>query len=207
MKKIYFIITLTAALFTGCSKDDDIAPQQPEATGTFVDARDNKTYHYVTYGRLDWSVENLAYDLGNEDLCIKYKPSELAETDKYDYNLLSQIGYHYTYSGAQKAVPEGWRVPTDEEWTMLEATHAYQLSDFNLLYAGYRNKNVSSSTHNDRFLGAWAFFWTSSKDESKTGEYYFYRKIFYSHDEMTRNSMEPEACFLSVRMVREHKTN
>lgn len=207
MKKIYFIIATMVMLLAGCSKDEDYTPRQPEATGTWVDARDNKTYHYVTYGGLDWSVENLAYDLKDEELCIKYQPSNLEETDKYDYDLLEQIGLHYTYSGALKAVPDGWRVPTDEEWSRLEATHAYLLSDFRLLYAGYRNKNVASDMRSNRFLGSWAYFWTSSKDQDKTGEYYFYRKIFYTHKDMTRYSMEPEACFLSVRMVREHKTN
>ena len=205
MKNIYIILVLAAAIFSGCSKDDVLAPQQPEATGTFIDTRDNKTYHYVTYGGLDWSVENLAYDLNDEELCIKFQPSELVESNQYDNVLINQIGLHYTYSGALKAVPEGWHVPTDEEWSKLETTYAFLLPDFNLLYAGYRNKNVSSTMYNDRFLGSWAFFWSSSKDPSKDGEYYFYRKIFYNHKEMTRYSMEPEACYLSVRIVREHQ--
>ncbi len=196
---------MTMSLMVGCSKDDDFTAQAPEATGTFVDPRDNKTYHYVTYCGLDWSVENLAYELNDEELCTKYKPSELAETNEYDSKLINQIGLHYTYKGALMAVPEGWRIPTDEEWTKLEATNAYILPDFNLLYAGYKNKNVSSTMINYRFLGSWAFFWTSSKDESKTGEFYYYRKKFYSHQEMTRYSMEPEANFLSVRIVRTHK--
>lgn len=207
MKKTYIIFAIAAAVVSGCSKDDDFTPQQPESTGTFVDERDNKTYHYVTYCGLDWSVENLAYDLNDEGLCVKYKPSELEETDKYDYNLLAKIGYHYTYDGALKAVPEGWRVPTDEEWSKLEATYAYLSSDFKLYYGGYHSNNADPVTHRDRFVGAWAFFWTSSKDKSKGGEFYFYRKKFYSNNYMERYSMEPDANFLNVRMVRDHKQN
>ena len=35
---------------------------------------------------------------------------------------LRQYGYLYTYEAAKKAVPEGWRLPTDEDWKRLEMT-------------------------------------------------------------------------------------
>ena len=42
-----------------------------------------------------------------------------AESDNGDYSLVN--GFLYTYEAAQKVVPEGWRLPTDEDWKKLEA--------------------------------------------------------------------------------------
>ena len=41
-----------------------------------------------------------------------------AESDNGDYSLVN--GFLYTYEAAQKVVPEGWRLPTDEDWKKLE---------------------------------------------------------------------------------------
>jgi len=206
MKNI-IIIALLAVLTQGCSKDEDFMPQKPESTGTFIDSRDNKTYHYVTYCGLDWSVENLAYDLKDDSKCVIYKPNDIADTERTDYSIAEKYGLLYSYSAALEAVPEGWRVPTDEEWTQLESTNGYFSPEFNLLYAGYYTTKSSTSIYSYRFMGSWAFFWTSTQDNSKNGDYYFYRKIFYTDKQMTRYSMEPNAHFLSVRMVRDHKQN
>ena len=55
------LLTATVSLLTACRSDDDdttVPNITPEATGEFTDDRDGNVYHYVTYGGLDWTVEN-----------------------------------------------------------------------------------------------------------------------------------------------------
>lgn len=46
--------------------------------------------------------------------------TEEAESDNGGYS--SEYGFLYSYDAACKAVPEGWRLPTDEDWKALERT-------------------------------------------------------------------------------------
>lgn len=200
MKGLKYILLFAVALCASCSGDDDLIISQPSDIGVFVDSRDGKEYHYATYGRLQWSVENLAYNLGDMDKCYAYQP--VYAENEYTTELVGRYGYLYTYSGALAAVPEGWRLPTDEEWSELEKSHGFLSEAFGLLYGGYYTKNTIAATPGSRFMASWAYFWTSTQDKGKPGNYYFFRKKFYSHDYMTRESMETDANFLSVRFVR-----
>ena len=196
-------LILSVMVLAGCSDDDDITIEQPSSQGVFIDERDGKEYHYIHIGGLDWSVENLAYDLGNTELSCVYQSASDFEKQKYTLDNLEKYGMLYSYEGAQQAVPEGWRLPTDADWKKLEAAHGYLCKPFGLLYGGYFTKNTAATAYNgNRFMGSWAYFWTATKDSHKVGEYYFARKKFYNNQEMERLSIEPTAYFLSVRFVR-----
>ena len=199
--------TLSALLcvvcLTSCSDDDNVNVEKPLAQGTFVDARDGKEYHYIHVGGLDWSIENLAYDLGNQDLACVYQSVDDYQNGDYSTANAAKYGMLYSYDGAVQAIPDGWRLPTDADWAALEASHAYLGDDFRLLYGGYFTKNTAATAYNgNRFMGTWAYFWTVTADESKIGEFYFARKKFYGTQQMERLSIEPTAYFLSVRFVR-----
>ena len=199
--------TLSALLcvvcLTSCSDDDNVNVEKPSAQGTFVDARDGKEYHYIHVGGLDWSIENLAYDLGNQDLACVYQSVDDYQNGDYSTANAAKYGMLYSYDGAVQAIPDGWRLPTDADWKALEASHAYLGEDFRLLYGAYFTKNTAATAYNgSRFMGTWAYFWTATADESKVGEFYFARKKFYGTREMERLSIEPTAYFLSVRFVR-----
>lgn len=73
----------------------------------------------------------------------------------------------------------------------------------NLQFGGYYTSYLGSYDPHYWYLGSYGFYWTSTKDESKDGEYYFYRKISYHSDQVYRQSMEPKAYMLSVRFVRD----
>lgn len=45
---------------------------------------------------------------------------KLKEAEAGNGHYSQTYGFLYTYNAAQKAVPEGWRVPTDEDWKKLE---------------------------------------------------------------------------------------
>ena len=76
---------------------------------TFVDARDNQTYAYVTIGKQVWMAQNLNYDAGDSCWCFNNLDSNC---QKY--------GKLYTWKTAIRSCPSGWHLPDDNEWTELE---------------------------------------------------------------------------------------
>lgn len=93
----------------------------------FVDARDGMEYYYEKIGSLEWMTENLAYNPGGDKKsCVAY----------YNQDLLRVIfGYLYSWNdatggvagsglgqGPQGVCPEGWSIPTEEDWEDLAKT-------------------------------------------------------------------------------------
>ncbi|MDD4032494.1 MAG: FISUMP domain-containing protein [Bacteroidales bacterium] len=124
MKKT--IISLLALVFIySCT------PQ--ETPNTFTDSRDGKVYKTVTIGEQVWMAENLAYlpevvgpatgseDSGNETEAFYYV-SGYVGTDVAAAKTTTNYqtyGVLYNWSAALTACPEGWHLPSDEEWTTL----------------------------------------------------------------------------------------
>lgn len=76
----------------------------------FTDERDGNEYYTVTAGNQTWMRQNLAYEKGG----IPYMNS----------NAMSKIaGRFYTWEEAQNICPEGWRLPSDEDWKELGALY------------------------------------------------------------------------------------
>ena len=75
------------------------------------DARDGHVYHYVTLGETDWFSQNLAW----QGAGVPFKASPATA---------GFFGSFYTWNEAMKqdVCPEGWRVPTSEDWETLAAT-------------------------------------------------------------------------------------
>lgn len=72
----------------------------------FIDDRDLNIYFYAEVQGRDWMLHNLAWDV----LGAPYKRCD-AMTEVF--------GNYYTWEEAQVACPDGWRLPTDAEWTEL----------------------------------------------------------------------------------------
>lgn len=68
-----------------------------------------ETYYYVTAAGLDWMCRNIADDGAG----VPYMHSE-AMSDVF--------GRYYSYEEAMSICPEGWRLPTNDEWSALAAT-------------------------------------------------------------------------------------
>jgi len=113
--------------------DSIIFYQPTPQTGTFIDSRDGKTYKTVKIGDQWWMAENLAYDTGGG--CWAY--------ENYKSNL-EIYGYLYTWGTAKNACPDGWHLPSDEEWTELEVY--LQNNGYN--YDGVETTGNDRTTHN-----------------------------------------------------------
>lgn len=137
------------------------------------DSRDNKVYWTITHNGKEWFVQNLDYDLQGKSWY--YDDSE------------SNKGYGKYYSGQaltsnpNDICPEGWHIPSLQEWTDLinafggfklagsalkESTDAYwraykvgrtNASGMTVLPAGSRDSKPSFAN-----LGKYANFWTST---------------------------------------------
>ncbi|WP_319500824.1 fibrobacter succinogenes major paralogous domain-containing protein [uncultured Draconibacterium sp.] len=119
MKSKTLTFLLSIAMLLLCSCDDE--PFDADS-GTFVDSRDNHEYQWVKIGEQIWMAENLAYI-----------PDDVCELDSqcgtwiYDYSGEGSYGVNYQIYGclydwetAQQVCPEGWHLPSDEEWMELE---------------------------------------------------------------------------------------
>jgi uncharacterized protein (TIGR02145 family) len=97
--------------------------------GTFTDSRDNHEYDYITIGSQTWMAENLKYlpEVSPPELSSK----SVAHYYVYDYNgsrieeAMTSNNYNiygvlYNMEAANGACPNGWHLPTDQEWKVLE---------------------------------------------------------------------------------------
>jgi uncharacterized protein (TIGR02145 family) len=134
--------------------------------GSFVDQRDDKTYKTVKIGEQIWMRENLNFDMGKGSWCY----------DK-DSKKCDEYGRLYNWKTAMNACPDGWHLPTKEEFEkmLLEIEWTPELQfrgiqkggskGFDALFAGGRGDRK----HKGEFygLGEGTFFWTSTESSNK----------------------------------------
>ena len=112
------VLTLFALMlfFAACEKDPFEAN-----SGTFTDERDGREYKWVKIGDQIWMAENLAY--------VPYvcAPDSQCGIWIYGYDGEGSYGtnYHtygalYDWETAMEVCPEGWHLPSDQEWMELE---------------------------------------------------------------------------------------
>lgn len=225
------ILLLALAAIGGgaCSDNEATIHVLPTVFGTFTDERDGTEYHWVRLGGLDWMTENLRYvpetGVFAPDLTEPYPGYYDDGQDTLYYKLHGGL---YDYETALAAVPEGWRLPTDEDWQALEETLGMDAGELTivgkrgnvqgeLMQQGEEGTGLSlelggyyiSDEEDARLMtvftyeNVYGFYWTASIDESKANEnFVYYRQIFYNSPQVERNSMT-KWNLLSVRCVRD----
>ena len=147
-----------------------VSREQQTNANTFTDNRDGKTYSYVTIGNQTWMAENLRYE-GNIPLgsststteAYRYNPNDDADnvaTYGYLYNWTAAMNGESssasTPSGVQGICPEGWHLPSIDEW--LELADALDGdTDKGSQLAGHSDLWTAQALTNSTYFGASGF--------------------------------------------------
>lgn len=112
--KLIVVVSLTFIAFSCNGTKKISSSQEPDANqqvferGEFTDERDNKKYQTVQLGDQWWMVNNLDYQSEN----AYYYNDNVRNSGFY--------GLLYTWEAAKNACPDGWKLPSDQDWMKLE---------------------------------------------------------------------------------------
>jgi uncharacterized protein (TIGR02145 family) len=178
---------------------------------SIYDIEGNK-YRTIAIGTQIWTAENLKSTRYNDGTDIPFVPDvnpwASLKTPGYCWYNNDSVGYGAIYNwyavNTGKLCPEGWHVPTDEEWTILTDylggksvaggmiketgtshwlspnTGASNESGFTGLPSGYRNY---AGGFND--ISYYGFWWTSTEWSSTSA---WYRDVFYNYFSVDRSN-------------------
>jgi uncharacterized protein (TIGR02145 family) len=195
-------------------------------SGTFTDARDGKTYKYVTIGGQTWMAENLNYDTANgtgswcygnkADSCVKY-----GRLYRWHMAMAGSSSSTASPSGRRGVCPSGWHLPSRSEWgDLVTAAGGSPTAEKNLksTYGWYNNGNGVDSLgfsalpggycYNDGGYNDGAFFsngdfgywWTATAYNT---EYAYHRKMHYDDNYVNVIIYEDRRNGFSVRCIRD----
>ena len=195
--------------------------------GIFIDIRDKKDYEWVRIGDQVWMAENLAYlpsvspssEGSNTEpyyYVYGYEGSSVNEaraTDNYD-----TYGVLYNWPAAMNACPDGWHLPTDEEWTQLtdffggEVVAGGKLKETGTAHWYSPNTGASNETGFTALLGGYRHgngdfcdigklgYWWSATEYNTDGAWY--RSMTFSSSNVYRYRYD-EHYGWSVRCLRD----
>ncbi len=157
---------------------------------------DNEGNSYITgiIGSQVWMIENLRTTKNDKGEELKHvKPSEDIEQYGLLYDWETAMA-NETDEGVQGICPDGWHIPTNEEWTELidyVKTNDLDITNvFNLQYGGFSNNGVNN-------VGESASYWSSTKTHDNVWKQYFHKNLTkpFKYYEKPKNA-------ISVRCVR-----
>jgi uncharacterized protein (TIGR02145 family) len=188
----------------------------------FTDPRDKKTYKSIKIGTQTWMAENLSYN-AEGSVCYKRgdNPDEAANCAKY--------GRLYNWETAKKACPDGWHLPSNDDWDKLlrfaDFTRGYGIYEsqwagnrlkaksgwkesyatddygFSALPGGYCSSSVYNGRNIISFadLGFHSYWWSADEKDSDKAHY---RRINY-HMSGAYHYDDIKSNLLSVRCVKD----
>ena len=168
----------------------------------------------IKIGSQEWATQDLKVTKfrNGEDIPLVKDNDEWKQMDSAAYCITPDGNYLYNWfavNDARGLAPEGFSVPTDEEWTMLtdglggQEVAGKQLktdswggtndSGFSALPGGYRYGSSGNFTN----LGDYGFWWSSSP----SGPYAWYRFLYSGDSDVFRGSGTVRLGF-SVRCIK-----
>ncbi|MCQ2606082.1 MAG: fibrobacter succinogenes major paralogous domain-containing protein [Bacteroidales bacterium] len=200
MKKV-ILIASSLAFFFACSEEKQEATYSrcPQASAddvvnTVADVEGN-TYTVVKIGENEWFTSNLKTTKLNDgsDIAVVADNEQWANATEaacatYNNAEDAEMVYNYAAVKTEKLCPEGWTVPTENEWLQLAATYAsvenaegwdqvpttigWDSTNFSASAAGFREKN--GNFYEEGNLGLW---WTSTDHNEANAMYVYMRNI------------------------------
>jgi uncharacterized protein (TIGR02145 family) len=188
----------------GCKKE-----KEKEASGPanqYTDARDGKTYKTVVIGTQTWMAENMNYAVAGS-LCYDNKEEKCAA-----------YGRLYTQEQARTACPQGYRLPSEDDFQKLEKFLGMSDEDAQKTGSkrgtdeGTKLKEGGSSGFNGKLSGynlvekfngenVSTTLWAST--ESGTPDNYYYRRLVDSLSTITKSSAFYEGNYYCARCIKE----
>jgi len=144
--------------------------------GTFKDPRDGQEYKTVTYALGEGSLYSSEITIMAENLNYEMEGSYVYQDDE---GYRDKLGLLYTWEAAMKGCPDGWHLPSDDEWDQIINTlggaqtagkvmkskggwsytgNGTNESGFNGLPGGYRDPDGVY-----HFVGDNGFWWSSTE--------------------------------------------
>lgn len=174
-------------------------------TGRFTDERDQQQYTWVQYNHLQWMQQNLRVDVPGS-----YCPDG-------NCGNLDDYGRLYEFNVACKVCPQGWRLPSDEEWQQLEkhlgidgleaslrgSRSAAPGIDVLRQSKGSVSFSLSGARYGDkdyRMADNAGFYWTSSVAGI---DGYAWVRVFYKSEGSISRNYYPTGYAMAVRCVRQ----
>ena len=142
-----YIFGIFFFIFLSCKKEDKV-DKIPNETSTMQDVEGN-VYATVKIGNQWWMAENLKvkkYSDGSSinEIAIAENDSVWENTSEGAFcSIDSRYGLLYNWNAAsdtKKIAPDGWHIPSDEEWKTLEKTLGMSDNETNALT--WRGSNV-----------------------------------------------------------------
>ena len=169
MKRLKFLLILLIAFVASSFLS-------AQDTDFFLDERDGNIYLVKKFNTQWWMCQNLKYDIGEGSGCY--------EDDETNCMLK---GRWYTFDVADKACPEGYRLPSDDDWKVLETFIGMKKSDLDKRYNRDSGKvgkflklgggkgfdadfaGLINPSGNDSYFSSHAYFWTSTVQNETSG--------------------------------------
>ena len=181
-----------------------------QETGSMTDSRDGRVYKTVKIDGREWMSENLAF---------KTESGFSVYEEVRDYS--KAHGYLYTWEAATKACPDGWHLPSMQEWWFLSNfLGGDEVSGGKLKQAGtasWESPNTGATNSSGftalaggqagdkamEHLGKTAFFWTNVDDDDATS---WCGALYYDRADLALYPVEKKNGF-SVRCIKNSESN
>lgn len=150
MRKYMIAFSLLCLLAWACNDEKGLGTVKPSASGTFTDERDGQVYGWIRVGDLEWMTENLRYGTpypnkvyGGAFADVDAQPQGVSNSDGFDLEAdFKDNGNLYDWYEADTLCPDGWRLPTDEDWKNLE--QALGMSEKEANMEGWRGEGIAT---------------------------------------------------------------
>lgn len=189
--------------------------------GEFTDPRDNHTYKTIKIGDQVWLAQNFAYlpyicqpDSYNCGIWVyNYSGDDTSAAQKTpEYK---KYGALYSWKAARDLAPEGWHLPSDEEWKELERHIGINMSNIDKQWRGENNEanklKVNGETGLNVIFGGWmtdygefnfidehANFWCSTEFDQERG----YERLLGANNGKIGRAAGNKGCGFSVRYIK-----